>query len=136
MSPIDASSEILKVTGLDTNTGELSFESSTFIVIFTSESILSAALTAITYEKGMQIITVYYKLNKKVLMKVLTVKLYSTMPLSKSSWSEFFTNISKDEDLITSVTDNSKGVVSSESFKKKWESWMIKIKVVILSSDK
>ena len=67
MSPIDASSEILKVTGLDTNTGELSFESSTFIVIFTSESILSAALTAITYEKDMQIITVYYKIKQKSL---------------------------------------------------------------------
>ena len=59
MSPIDASSEILKVTGLVTNTGELSLESSRFIVMFISESRLLAAFTAITYEKDNLRIIVY-----------------------------------------------------------------------------
>ena len=50
MSPIDASSEILKVTGLVTNTGELSLESCRFIVTSTSESSTSLESVALTFK--------------------------------------------------------------------------------------
>ena len=48
-SPMSTLSETLKSTGLVTNVGELSLESSIFIVMFTSESTSSAAVTAFIY---------------------------------------------------------------------------------------
>ena len=50
MSPIKAPSETLKTIGLVTNTGELSFESSRFIVILTSESTTSLESVALIFK--------------------------------------------------------------------------------------